>query len=375
MPDNRVLWLFEFPSLLGGERSLLAMLPGLRKANWQPEAIAPATGPLAEELCRLNVPLHPLTWRDEERQQRRDRRILLEDLSALLAKHPSHLVHANSLAVSRMVGPLTKELRRSSLGHIRDIVRLSQQAVHDLNCLDRTLAVSAATRDFHVAQGLEPERCHVLYNGVDLSKFTPRPPSGWLHRELSLPAETRLVGTIGQLVLRKGHDTLVAAARQLAAKHPNAHFVFVGDCPSQKAESLAHARALRAAFESGEIAGCGHFLGVRGDIHLLLPELSMLVHPARQEPLGRVLLEAAAAGCAIVATDVGGTREIFSKPGAAILIPPDDPVALAQAIGSLLTDEPARIKLSIVARQLAEEKFGLESASAGLIRHYAEIAD
>ena len=70
------------------------------------------------------------------------------------------------------------------------------------------------------------------------------------------------------------------------------------------------------------------------------------MHPARQEPLGRVLLEAAAAGVAVVATDVGGTREIFPpEADAARLVPPDDADALAAAMLELLGNRELRGRL------------------------------
>ena len=99
------------------------------------------------------------------------------------------LLHANSLAMGRLSGPVAAELGLPSVSHLRDIIRLSSQAVADLNCHARLLAVSQATRDFHVAAGLAAEKLHVVYNGVDLEEFRPRSPTGYLHRELGLPPE------------------------------------------------------------------------------------------------------------------------------------------------------------------------------------------
>lgn len=368
----RVFWLFEFPTLLGGERSLLSNLPALRQRGYSPEAVCPADGPLADELRRLQVPLHPLDWRPPGSDRRRDLSELREELAALLAVERPDLVHANSLSMSRLAGPVVRRLGLPGLGHLRDIVGLSRQAVEDLNAWDRLLAVSEATRQFHIAQGLDADRCHVAYNGVDLETFCPRPPSGWLHRELGLPADALLVGTVGQLVLRKGHDVLAVAAAQLAPAWPQVHYVFVGECPSQKAESQAHYQALRAAFDHEPLAGRGHFLGPRADVPRLLNEFALLVHPARQEPLGRVLLESAAAGVPVIATAVGGTAEIFPEASrSACLIPPDDPAALVTALERLLADAALRQQLGRQARVRAEAAFSRQTAAATLLSHYA----
>ena len=68
---------------------------------------------------------------------------------------------------------MAAELRLPSLGHLRDIVKLSARAVADLNCHGRLLAVSHATRSFHIAGGIAAEKTHVVYNGVDLEEFCP----------------------------------------------------------------------------------------------------------------------------------------------------------------------------------------------------------
>jgi glycosyltransferase involved in cell wall biosynthesis len=106
----------------------------------------------------------------------------------------------------------------------------------------------------------------------------------------------------------------------------------------------------------------------------VLKELTLLVHPARQEPLGRVLLEAAATGLPIVATDVGGTQEIFPLgTNSARLIEPDDAVSLADAVIELLSDERERAKMGAAARDRAEAAFGLERATRGLIEQYRQV--
>jgi glycosyltransferase involved in cell wall biosynthesis len=244
--------------------------------------------------------------------------------------------------------------------------------VADLNCHRRLLAVSAATREFHVAHGLDAEKTHVLYNGVDLEQFRPRPPTGYLHRELGIPADSRLVGNIGQIGLRKGQLLFLIGAGWVADRWPPLHFLIVGERNSDKEESKNYENGLRQSATS-RLAGRVHFLGRRNDIPLLLNELTMLVHTARQEPLGRVLLEAAASGVAVVATDVGGTREIF-PPGAdaARLVPPDDPARLAAALDLLGNRELLR-RLGTAARRCAEERFDIRKNVGELIRHYETL--
>ncbi|MEA1950659.1 MAG: glycosyltransferase family 4 protein, partial [Planctomycetota bacterium] len=327
-----------------------------------------------------------------------------EYIAAQLAHLRPDLVHANSLAMTRLVGPVAKELGLASIGHLRDIIKLSRRAVDDMACCTRLLAVSHAARDYHVAAGLPADKTHVLHNGVDLYEFMPRGAGGELHCELHLPHQAVLIGAIGQFGLRKGQDTLLTAASLLSAELPDVHYVLVGRRWSEKDEAVRfeadlHAKARRI--------GNVHFLGVRDDVPRILNELTILVHPARQEPLGRVLLEAAAAGLPIVATDVGGTREIFPiesnavksntaksnavesnavesnaiEPDAdphagretALLVPPDEPDALAAMIAALMRDPELRKRLGRAARKRAEEAFDARVAAANLVEHYLAV--
>jgi glycosyltransferase involved in cell wall biosynthesis len=386
-----VLILCEHATLNGGERSMLSTLSGITQAGYEVHVAAPATGPLAEALERKGIEVVAFEPRDAW-GVRYPLDNLRSKLAAILKRHSYVLLHANSLAMGRLSGPVAVELSVPSLSHIRDIVNLSRQAISDLNCHRRLLAVSAATRVFHVARGVAGEKTFVLYNGVDLERFCPRGPEGYLHKELGLKNDVPLIGTIGQISLRKGHDVLAAALAELASSFgsesraegrgspapesfPERIFAWLilGQRYSDKEESRRFEAQLHES-SAGRLAGKIHFLGERGDVARVLHELTILVHPARQEPLGRVLLEAAAAGLAIVATDVGGTREIFPPLcAAASLVPPNDAQAMAAAVGEVLNDPALRRLLGQNARKRAEEAFDLRHAVAELLRHYAEI--
>lgn len=225
MPE--ILLLCEYATLNGGERSVLATLDGVRAAGFAAVVMAPPQGPLAEIMAARGVELLPWACRTAERN-RRPQAHLREELAQLLRRRRPALLHANSLAMGRLSGPVTADVRIPSLAHLRDIINLSGQAIADLNCHARLLAVSQATRRFHVAAGLAAEKVCAVYNGVDLDEFRPRTPSGYLHRELGLPPETQLVGTIGQIGLRKGLDVLLQAAGVIAGRLLNVHYLIVG---------------------------------------------------------------------------------------------------------------------------------------------------
>jgi glycosyltransferase involved in cell wall biosynthesis len=353
---SRLLILCEYPTLLGGERSMLSTLGAVRKAGFQISVAAPQLGPLADAIRCLGI--SHVAWSDRN------------ELARILERAQPDLVHANSLSTSRISGPIVAAAGVPSIGHLRDIVKLSQQAVADLNCHRQLVAVSAATRAFHVEQGLDAAKCSVIHNGVDLTKFKPCQATGFLHAELGVASDVPLVATIGQIGLRKGMDVVLSAARLV----PSVHWLVVGERTSEKEESREFERRLHELASEPPLAMLVHFLGSRSDVARLMGECALLVHAARQEPLGRVLLEAAACGLPIVATDVGGTREIFPSEGdGAMLVTVDEPEELAATVNALLGDERRRKALGAAGRARAEAAFDVQTAASRLIDLYRRV--
>ena len=351
---------------------MLATLPAVAAAGFDVSVAAPADGALATALREQGV--SHIGWRTHDDAGTRwplDQ--LRADMAAIIRQHRPDLLHANSLSTARIAGPVAVDCETKSIGHLRDIIKLTRQSIADLNQHRKLIAVSNATRDFHLCQGLDAEKCVVVHNGIDLCEFRPRPPSGYLHRELGLPNGAKLIAVIGQLGLRKGTDVALAAAAQIANIAPEVHWLIIGDRTSSKNESHAFVAQLHQLASQPPLAGRVHFLGNRHDVAQLLSECTALVHAARQEPLGRVLLEAAACGTAVVATDVGGTREIFPlDSGAAILVPPDDADAIAKAVLLLFADEQRRTTLGASVRRRAESAFEIGAAAQRLITVYQE---
>ncbi len=351
---------------------MLSTFEAVSLAGFSLTVACPSAGPLAETLRRAGVDQVAFETRASD-GQRDSQDQCRKRLQNLLVKHRPDIVHANSLSTGRLSGPVVADLGIPSVAHLRDIMGLSRLAIEDLNRHPRLLAVSEATRDFHVRQGLDAERTTVLHNGVDLQRFHPRDEPTSLREQLGLPTSTRLVVTIGQIGLRKGHDVLVDSAIRVSAGLSPVHWLVVGERFSEKDESRRFEAELQEA-AAGPLAGQMHLLGWRDDVDRILREANVLVHPARQEPLGRVLLEAAASGLPVVATNVGGTREIFpSDDDGAILVPADDPSALAQATVRVLTDDARRRSMQQAIRRRAEAAFDVRHTVRGLVEHYWNV--
>ena len=347
------------------------MLNFVRAAQLEVGVACPTTGPLAQALNDHDVARFP--WdgrhgRDDSLSARR------QELAGIVDRYQPELLHANSLSMGRLAGPVAAEQRRIGVAHLRDILKLSQRAVDDLNRNRQLIAVSHATRRHHIAQGIDGQKIVVLYNGVDGQQFEPRPRTQYLHRQLKLSARARLVVSIGQIGLRKGLDVAARAFAAIAASHPSVHWLIVGERHSNKPESLQFESDLRARANQAPLSGRVHFLGSREDVPKLLNECELLIHAAHQEPLGRVLLEAAASGVPVVATEVGGTAEIFpSRHDGAILVSRGNVAALAAAASSILSDSEMRATLARAARQRAVQHFDAEDAGHRQVAIYRKL--
>ena len=229
--------LFEYPTLNGGEQSLLAALDAMSPDQIHPIAIVTERGPLTSALHARAIPTETVALSDQT-GHRITARAWAERLTTVVDRHALQLLHANSLAMGRTLGRASPELNCPTTAHLRDIIKLSLSAIEDLNRHRELFAVSDATRDFHIGPGLDAERVTTFYNGVDTKTFRPRPRSGSLHDELGLPGQTPLAAAIGQICLRKGQLDFAQAALLLRETLPELHFLLIGVRHSKKQEDL-----------------------------------------------------------------------------------------------------------------------------------------
>ena len=180
--------------------------------------------------------------------------------------------------------------------------------------------------------------------------------------------------------MRKGLDTLIESFIELNSLEPNRdsplHLLIVGQRHSQKQEAIEYESQLHARVADAQLTSQVHFLGRRSDVAQLMQQATLLIHTARQEPLGRVLLEAASVGLPIVATDVGGTAEILSRPSLKdCLVRPNNPSATARTAKCLLQDKDRLSRLSQELREHAATHFSTDACAMALNFQYKSLTD
>lgn len=382
LPDSRRILVFgEYGTRNGGENSFLAIAPELMNRGWEFHAAVPLESEFADALRASGIAVHDLALFNVDGQRKTQSGIRIEFANSIGLVKPD-LVHCNSLSTSRICGPVTRQLGLPSLGYLRDILKLSKKAVSDINHLDAIIAVSSATRNWHCDQGIDSNKTFVVYNGVDPNQFFPDPLSHQseadcpVRSQLGIPPDAPLLLFVGQIGIRKGIDTLVDAFLNILESAPKTHLLIVGQRHSQKQEAIEYENQLKNKTGTSKHKTSVHWLGHRSDIPMLMRTATILVHPARQEPLGRVLLEAAASGLPILTTRVGGSTEILRNPEfESLLLEPDDPMELSSRILKMIGDSQWLDDLNSSLRDMANQEFSIERCVQQLDSHYRRLLD
>ncbi len=197
---------------------------------------------------------------------------------------------------------------------------------------DRMVALTnGEKRDYIKLSVCPPEKLFKIHSGVDLKQFMqPNGNSMEKKRSLGLDHNGIVIGFVGWLLPIKGPEYLLKAMAHIWLDHPTASLVMVG---KGELDVDLRARALKM-----NANGRVKFLGWREDIHEIMPVFDLLVLPSLNEGMGRVLVEAMAAGKPVVASEVGGIPDLVKHGETGYLVRPADEKALARGIKKLLHD-------------------------------------
>lgn len=220
---------------------------------------------------------------------------------------------------------------------------------------DRLVAISPRIRtelldELHI--GLASQYA-IVPLGFDLDAFARVDAAARAEsrRQLALPADARVVTTLGRLTAIKQHELFLAMARRVAAARPSVVFLIVGDGErrgflERETDRLGLARHVR-------------FLGWRRDLPAMYAATDVFVLTSRNEGTPVALIEAMASGVPGVSTDVGGVGDVIESADVGIRVPDGAPDQLAAAVNQLL-DSPSRAQMGERARQLVLARFGLD---------------
>lgn len=294
-------------------------------------------------------------------------------LACFLRRGRFHVVHSHDLWSNLLAIPAARMARvpvlissRRDLAHLdwytpgrRKILRYVQQLS------TAVLANSGQIREQLVREdGFMPEFIRVIHNGVDYKRFSEANRD----RGRSLPGvgDCKLVVSVGNMHSDvKGQPTLIKAAREVCSKFPNVKFALAGDGRRRPDfESMASELGLKEKVL---------FLGPRHDIPELLACCDIAVLASRAEGFSNALLEYMAAGLPAVASDVGGNREIIQDGTDGLLVAPQNPDQLANAIMRLLENPDEAARLAQAGQARVRRDFSFERLIANVDAMYSEL--
>lgn len=354
----------------GAERCLTELATRIDRGRFTPVVYAlaaRATGanpPLISQLESAGVETHFLGGRGIA-----DLPLVIYRLTRLLKRQrpavlQSFLFHAN--VVSRWAA------WRAGVPHVLSGVRVAERGAAWHLWLDRAtrglveryVCVSQDVADFtRVHLRLPKERVAVIPNGIDWSRFADAAPLNLA--ELGLPPGRRWITYVGRLEPQKGVVELVEHSREWLDRLPEHDLLIVGAGPL-----LAELRMAAARLGVGSRM---HFVGFRGDVAEIMQASELVVLPSYWEGMPNVILEAMAAGKAVVATAVEGVSELLGDVAAAQTAPPADYSALAARMVELANDGAARARLA-AANQSRAKGFAWDVMVAAYERLFMEVA-
>ena len=211
-------------------------------------------------------------------------------------------------------------------------------------------------------RNLPTQRVEVIYNGLDFSLYQKPSEHGPLRENLGVENGSPLIGMVANFNFKiKGHQYFLEAAKKVLEKMPNTEFLLVGDGPlrPQYEQMASELGVLRKV----------HFLGRRSDVPMIITNLDVSVLPSTSEGLSNVILESMAAGKPVIATNVGGSREIVQDGVTGYLVTPADSQALADRMLTLLRNRGRAKTFGLEGRKVVEEKFTVEA----MVKKYEKL--
>jgi glycosyltransferase involved in cell wall biosynthesis len=364
MSQYRVLRLITWLPAGGIERKIAAVLPRLNSDLFEAHVCCiREPGPLAAELENEGIPVHVIPFKS-----RWDPGAMLR-LRKLVRRLKIDVIHSHMYR-SNLPATVMKmwDSRLVVVGHYHNVGTWESSgqlwmdrwlsAKRDLN-----VTVSEAVRtNVSDMLRLPAWQTRTLYNGVDVDEFHPISAAQrhQVRERLGLPVSAKIVVMLARLVPQKNHQLVLESAPEILSAVPRAHFLFVGKGPE---EPRLHELAARLRIEDRVT-----FLGGRDDVPQILAACDISILPSLKEGFSNAILESMACGLPVVASDVGGNREVIDHGGNGFIVDRVDKGRGRKSTYEPATEVNATQFIRYVKRLLTEEDLRSRQGAAAL-RH------
>ncbi|MBI3753107.1 MAG: glycosyltransferase family 4 protein [Deltaproteobacteria bacterium] len=229
----------------------------------------------------------------------------------------------------------------------------------------KVVTTSEYVRQYLISLRIPPEKIIAAPTGVDMRIFNIDAAKDVLKKELNIDDDTNVIGTVAILRFKKGHHILIEAVPEVLKVFPKTVFVFAGDGPQEG--------NIKNKIKELNLTDKVFLLGLRQDIPDILKSLDIFALPTLQESLPQSVLQAMAMGKPVIGTKVGGVPEVVEDGTSGILVEPENPHALAEAIIGLLKDKERMKKMGDAGRKIVEEKYSVDAMVERMYNFYESL--
>lgn len=267
--------------------------------------------------------------------------------------------HNNSLKTNRATVMGCRMASVPQVCHMRGFREFSLIERCLLRFVDAFIYNSRAVRNHNQNQGVPASRGQVIYNPINVEAFQVPNLAAGLRAEFGLTRQDLLVTNVGRITWWKGQDYFLQAMAEVKRSLPNAKALIVGSDQGVATDVAYHSK-LEKLVSDLNLSDCVKFTGFRTDIPRIMAASDVVVHSSSEpEPFGRVIVEAMAAGCPVVATAAGGVPEIIENLSSGLLVPPKNVEKMATAIVHLLQNQKQVRSACQQAQKLVGERFSV----------------
>lgn len=369
--NKRIDWLITQMKVVGGaEIYTRQILPILQKSGWQPRVIVLSEGGcLLRELEQEGIQTIELGLRT------RDLSKGIRSLLQIWSDHPpeilhTHLYHAGILGrfIARNTGIQRVYVHQHGLELNRSVWRTLLDRSSSHRVTQYIVTCQAVANQLHHRERIPIEKIRVIYNGVDFNQIERILPENSSMKSMgagiSIPRQDNSfwICSVGRLSAEKGQDILFEAIKLLEQTDLKVEVFLFGSGPLQE--------TLTEKAKKLEIEKQIHFVGFVDPVSCYLKDMDIFVQASRWEGLSLALLEAMALGLPVIATDTGGTAEVIQNHLSGILVQPENPEQIAQAIALLMQDKKLRQTLAKSAKERIKKQFSIQHTITHLINLY-----
>jgi glycosyltransferase involved in cell wall biosynthesis len=357
-----VLYVSPWSGYSGAEECLRWLSAGLGRTGLRQAALLGVEDVLAERLREAGVQVYCANWQFE-RDSPSARAFTAQALDGLRPR----LIHCNTdagpdlyAAAAERAIPVVTHIRMPQLSAYRNAIAHST----------RLIAVSGYVRDLLLADGVDPSRVELIYDGVDAERFQPSVlAAAAMRREFGFQEEDFLVLMVARQVPEKRHDLLLRAAAEARAVLPNLRIAFVGN--QGRAQYQRELALLERELRVSDIV---RWFPFQADIRRMEAAADTLVLCSEREALGTCVLEAMALGKPVIVSDGYGPKEMVEPGVNGLHVTQGSAGALRDAIVALADDPECRAAMGAAARQEFLRRFTLDSHTARVAALFGQLS-